>query len=43
MLGVRKALDLGKLATKYTDKIIVLELLNKTNREKILHHHQMKK
>jgi hypothetical protein len=43
MLGVRKALDLGKLAIKYMDKIIVLELPNKINKEKILHHHQMKK
>jgi hypothetical protein len=43
MLGVKKASDLDKSAIKYMDHRIVLELLNKINKEKIHHHHQMKK
>jgi hypothetical protein len=43
MLEVRKASDLDKSAIKYMDHRIVLDLLNKINKEKILLHHQMKK
>ena len=43
MQGVRKASDLGKSATKFTDHRIVLEWSNKIKKEKIPHHHQMKK